>query len=435
VSATTPLLSAGFNTGGETSYGELVGASGVHFITAEGRRLIDASNTSCPLGHAHPAIVEVLREAAEAPTIIDGWHWPDRDHAARELLEIAFGDTGEWPGAVRFFLSASEANDAALSLAQALTGRRSVATRERAYHGFAGLSRDVTIQPHWHGGLSRSEGGVLPAPRMAPVVELPAPRGAVYRQPDGPDADPAELLAGAEQALADAAGVVIDYSQGGVYHDPRYQDLLAEAARATGTLWIADETVTGFGRVGGWFGFERASSRPDMVVLGKSMAGGGAPGGAVVLSAELAGRLAGTSWRTYSTFRGHPATVSAVRAHLRVSSETGLTERARELEPLLAERLVEIAGRHPSVARVDGRGLHWTVELHGPSWREWRADTAERPVASRVAARAVEAGALIGTSGEQTSLFVAPPLIIDRGELERLLDALDYGLDVADDRT
>jgi 4-aminobutyrate aminotransferase-like enzyme len=435
MTATTPLLSAGFNTGGEASYGELVGAAGVHFITADGRRLIDGSNTSCPLGHAHPEIVAAVRDAADAPTIIDGWHWPDREHAARELIEIAFADSGDWAGAVRFFLSASEANDAALSLAQALTGRGAVATRERAYHGFAGLSRDVTVQPHWHGGLSRGGGGVLPAPRMAEVVELPAPVGALYRNPDAPEVDSAALLADAERRLAEVAGVVIDYSQGGVYHDPSYQDRLAEAARAAGALWIADETVTGFGRVGGWFGFEHAESCPDMVVLGKSMAGGGAPGGAVVLSAELAERLAGTSWRTYSTFRGHPAAVSAVRAHLRVSSQTGLVERARELEPVLADRLLEIAGRHPAVARVDGRGMHWTIELQGPSWRDWRADSTEAPIASLVAARAVEAGALIGTSGEQTSLFIAPPLVIEREELETLLDALDHGLEVADNRS
>jgi 4-aminobutyrate aminotransferase-like enzyme len=430
----TPLLSAGFNTGGEASYGELVGAEGVHFITSDGRRLIDGSNTSCPLGHAHPAVVEAVRSAAGAPTVIDGWHWPDREHAARELLEIAFADTGDWAGAVRFFLSASEANDAALSLAQALTGRRAVATRERAYHGFAGLSRDVTTQPHWHGGISRREGGAMPAPRVAEVVELPAPETAFYRDPPGHDADPAELLADAEQRLADVAGVVLDYSQGGIYHQPDYQDRAAEAASAAGALWIADETVTGFGRVGGWFQFERGSTRPDMVVLGKSIAGGGAPGGAVVLSAELAERMSDASWRTYSTFRGHPAAVAAIRAHLRVSSELGLVERARELEPLMKERLVEMAGRHPSVSRVDGRGLHWTVELHGPSWREWLADTAEPPIASLVAARAVEADALIGTSGEQTSLFLAPPLIIERAELETLLDALDHGLDVADNR-
>jgi 4-aminobutyrate aminotransferase-like enzyme len=76
--------------------------------------------------------------------------------------------------------------------------------------------------------------------------------------------------------------------------------------------------------------------------------------------------------------------------------------------------------------------LHWTIELHGPSWRDWQGDEAE-PLASRVAARALEAGALFATSGEQTSIFVAPPLIITDEELEKLFAALDHGLTIADE--
>ena len=83
---------------------------------------------------------------------------------------------------------------------------------------------------------------------------------------------------------------------------------------------------------------------------------------------------------------------------------------------LYAKRLLDIARKHPSVKRVAGQGLHWTVELHGPDWRAWTADTTENPIASRVAARAMDAGAVIGTSGEQTSLFLAPPLIINAQE-------------------
>src|SRR5262249_1856674 len=94
-------------------------------------------------------------------------------------------------------------------------------------------------------------------------------------------------------------------------------------------------------------------------------------------------------------------------------------------------KLSEVAARHPSVARADGRGLHWTVELHGPSWRSWRGQEAE-PLASRVAARALEAGVLIATSGEQTSLFLAPPLVISEAEPDQVFDALHPGLTAAD---
>jgi 4-aminobutyrate aminotransferase-like enzyme len=122
----------------------------------------------------------------------------------------------------------------------------------------------------------------------------------------------------------------------------------------------------------------------------------------------------------------------AIRAHLRISSRDGLPERAQQLDAVMEALLRDIAAAHPSVRRIDGRGLHWTIELQGMDWRDWRGEESE-PLASRVAARALDAGALIATSGEITSLFLAPPLISEDEDLRRIVDALDHGLQVADD--
>jgi 4-aminobutyrate aminotransferase-like enzyme len=251
----------------------------------------------------------------------------------------------------------------------------------------------------------------------------------VTGQPDPTAGD--DWIADAEEKLGRSAAVILDYSQGGTYHSPAYQDRVAAMARDAGTLWIADETVTGFGRVGGWFQFQHAESRPDMVSMGKCLAAGGAAAGALVLSRDLVERLEGSGWQTYSTFRGHPVEVAAIRAHVRVSERDGIYERARELDATMHERMTEVARQHPSVSRIDGRGLHWTVELHGPDWRDWRGEEPE-PLASRVAARGLEADVLITTSGEQTSLFVAPPLIVSEDEIERIFTALHHGLELAD---
>jgi 4-aminobutyrate aminotransferase-like enzyme len=391
-----------------------------------GERLIDASNTGGPLGHQHPDIVAAVRAAAVAPAINEGWKWPERERAAEDLIELAF-DGEPWVGAVRFFLSGSEANDLALSLCQAITGRSALATRERAYHGMAGLARDVTVQPQWHGGLSNFDGGVRPAPREHRIVELPGPVGA--RIGDQPPLT-SEIRRG---ALDDVAAIIIDYTQGGVYYDGSYQDAIAAEARQAGALWIADEVVTGLGRQGRWFAFQGASSRPDLVTLGKPLAGGGMPAGAVVVSQELLNEFDGQSWQTYSTYRGHPMMVAAMRAYLRVVVRDSLLERVDELDGRIEQRMRLVADQHPSVARIDGRGLHWTVELRsGESWRDWAADTWDSPIATRVADLAVEAGVLLGTSGERDSLFLAPPLIISDAELDAIFVALDHGLELAD---
>lgn len=425
------LLRTGLNAG-EAAPMAVVGGEGVYFHLSDGRKLIDGSNTGGGLGHRHPAMVEAIRRAADTPVVNEGWTWVGRERAADDLMATAFRGEQDWVGAVRFCISGSEANDMALSLCQALTQRSALATRERAYHGITGLSRSMTVQPQWHGGLAVHAGGSkLPAP-MAPVRILPAPDGAIYGGPVT-NTPPSEYLADATRLLSDTAATIIDYTQGGIYYDGAYQDEVAKCARQAGSYWIADEVVTGAGRAGRWFAFQGAQSRPDIVTLGKSLGGGAAAVAAVVVSKDIVEQLKGTSWQNYGTLRGHPISMAAVSAYLKVVSEEKILDHVKSLEKLFTRRLLAIAQKHPSVQRVAGQGLHWTVELHGPDWRTWHADTTEVPIASRVAERALEAGAVIGTSGEQTSLFLAPPLVISEEEATLLLDALDHGLDIADE--
>jgi 4-aminobutyrate aminotransferase-like enzyme len=421
------LLSTSLTTGSQPL---VVAGDGMYLTLDDGRRVIDGTNTAAPLGHCHPEIVAAVREAAAAPALNEGMRWAVRESAAEALLETAFAGE-DWVGAVRFFISAGEANDVVLALAQALTGRPALATRERAYHGGVGFARELTVQPQWHGGVSYRE-RVMAPPRLADVIELPAPSGARIAGP-GPDrqADLAALGAAAPR-LEGAAAALIDYSQGGIYHQPYYQDRLAALAREAGTLWIADETVTGFGRMGHWFQFQAGESRPDLVTMGKGLAAGGAPAGAAVLSRDLVERLEDGGWQTYSSYRAHPIQVAATEAHVRVSARERLWERAAGFDELMAREMRRLADAHPGVARIDGRGLHWTIELHGPDWRQWDGRDPD-PLASRIAARTLEASVLVATSGEQTSLFIAPPLIVEEDELMTILEAVDHGLALADE--
>ena len=424
--AASRVLSTSLTSGSQPL---VVRAEGMYLELDDGRRVIDATNTAAPLGHAHPEIVEAVRAAASAPAINEGVRWAGREAAAEALLETALAGE-DWAGAVRFFISAGEANDALLALAQALSGRPALATRERAYHGGVGLARELTIQPQWHGGIAYRDRTAAP-PRLADVRELPAPAGARIAGPAADaDAD-REALDAAAGELADVAAVLIDYSQGGIYHQPGYQDRLAELARDAGALWIADETVTGLGRVGRWFQFQAGESRPDVVTLGKGLAAGGAPAGAAVISRELFERIEEAGWQSYSSYRAHPIECAAIEAHIRVSARDGLWRRALDFDGLMADEMHKLADAHPGIARIDGRGLHWTIEFHGPSWRDWEGHDPD-PLASRIAGRVLDAGAMIATSGEQTSLFIAPPLIVEEDELIKVLEALDHGLELAD---
>jgi 4-aminobutyrate aminotransferase-like enzyme len=422
------------NTSLTTNEGEpvsVVGGEGCWFQLSDGRKVLDGSNSAGALGHRHPDMVETILKSAEFPAISEGWAWKGRSQAAEDLIDIAFEGEHDWVGSVRFGLSGSEINDMALSLGQTLTGRHAIATRERAYHGLTGLSREVTTQPQWHGGLSFGDGRVAVTPPNCPVRVLSAPEGSLYgtRVVQRPAMSQDEMAA----TLADASSVIVDYTQGGIYHDAQYQDQVAAAAKRSGSLWIADEVVTGAGRSGRWFAFQGGKSRPDMVTMAKALAGGAGPIGAVILSKELTERLKPAAWQNYSTYRGHPIAMAGVSTYLNVIKRDRLLERVAHLEGIIGPRLVEIAQRHPSVARVDGRGLHWTVEFRGPHWQEWTAATTETPIASAVVAAAMAQNVVIGTSGEQTSLFLAPALIISDAEINLLLDVLDHSLTVADE--
>ena len=175
------VLSTSLTTGSQPL---VVRGEGMYLELDDGRRVLDAP-TPPRRSAAHPEIVEAVRAAASAPAINEGVRWAGREAAADALLDTAL-EGEDWAGAVRFFISAGEANDAMLALAQALTGRAPIATRERAYHGGVGLAREMTVQPQWHGGLAYRDRTAAP-PRLADVRELPAPVGARIA---GPEPDP-----------------------------------------------------------------------------------------------------------------------------------------------------------------------------------------------------------------------------------------------------
>lgn len=413
-------------------FGRVVDGEGVYLILEDGRRVLDGTNTGAPLGHRHPDLVEAMSHAARAPVIHEAWDSVARDKASEDLARIAFAQDPDWLGGVRWCLSGSEANDLALSLAQAFTGRSALATRARAYHGGSGLARETTVQPQWHGGLVAADGRSMPVPPSVAVRALRGPLGERIG-PHLPDdkLDRAQL-ADADKELAQAAAVITDYTQGAVYHSGAYQDHLARAAQRAGALWIADEVVTGLGRTGCWFSFEGGATRPDIVTLGKGLGGGAMPCAAVLVSRNLAERLDGAVWQTAGTFRGHVGAAIAISAHLAVLEREQLVARVGELDGVMLALLRELAARHPSVRRIDGRGLHWTIELHGTDWQSWYGHATREPIATRVAAEALEAGALIMTSGEEGFLVLAPALISTEQDLERLVGALDHGLALAD---
>jgi 4-aminobutyrate aminotransferase-like enzyme len=429
----TRLLSS-MSAPGQRHALQAVRGRGTQLTLADGRSVIDVGAMSANLlGHCHPEIVAAVQAAAETVNLGDMVGYPPREQAVDDILDIAYKGE-DWAGSVALFVSSSEAADLGLGLAQMLTGREPLVCRRSGYHGGVGLAREVSHHPMWNTSLAALAGGALARPAYGVTREIPVPECGRSFQPAGHDCADA-CLDGAADALADAAAVIMDYSQGGVVPSAQYQDALANMARDAGAMWIADETVTAYGRMGHGFAFQRGSMRPDMVTMGKGITGGAVSAGALILSKEVVEAIGERRWMTSSTYRGHPLAVAAMSAVVKVIERDQLVERAARLGESLGPELQSIADSHPSVRSVIGEGLSWLINVVEPDRSldedEWRGDGQHTGISNAVHQAILDQGVLIPEfSGER--LWIVPPLIISESDLATALEALDSALSVAD---
>lgn len=321
--------------------------------------------------------------------------------------------------------SGSEANDLALRIAEAATGRRSVAVLAGAYHGHAGAA--ATVSPYYHFGGAPND----PPPSHVHVVPVPdALRGVTV--------DPA---AAARSALAAAGGAVGAFifeafpsCAGQVVLPPGWLAAAVAVFRAAGAVVVADEVQTGLYRCSPShpFAFQLHGVTPDAVSLGKGLAGG-YPCGAVAVARAVSAPFAARGVRFFSTFGGSSAQALAGMAVLRVLADEDLPARAAAVGERLLLALRRALLRHPFIGDVRGSALMLGIELVRPG-----AGMARNPeAASWAAAEAKARGVLISADGFPAAavLKVKPPLCFSDadadvlvGVLADVMDAMPRGL-------
>ena len=223
---------------------------------------------------------------------------------------------------------------------------------------------------------------------------------------------------------------------------PDYLGGLRELTRRHGILWIADEIICGFGRLGRWFSYQLYDDlRPDLMVTGKGMNGCILPVGGVVASRELADQFERDRWCSGSTWDGHPLVAASVVANIEAMIEEEIVERCAETGVYVQERLEELCGRHRTIGRISGRGLYYIVELvdgdglpivRADRGFDFAGDMSSMP--TRIVGReCAERGVLLG-GFLPNSVKIAPPLTVSRDEVDVGLEALDAALDEVDRR-
>ncbi|EIC09392.1 aspartate aminotransferase family protein [Microbacterium laevaniformans] len=412
----------------------VAGGEGATFWDYAGNRYLDFSSqlVNLNLGHQHPDLVAAIQEqAGRLATIQPSMANDTRGELARRISEIAPDGFSK----VFFTNAGADANENAVRMARLVTGKRKVLAMYRSYHGNTSTAITLTGDPRrWAN-----------EPADASVVHFFGPYA--YRSPfhaDSPEQEAERGLAHLEQTIilegASTIGAIIIESvvgtNGVLIPPPGYLQGVRELCDRYGIVYIADEVMVGFGRLGTWWGFENFDVVPDLITFAKGVNSGYVPLGGVVISDRIAAHFDTVSFPGGLTYSGHPLACAPGVATFEVFRRDGILERVRDLgERVVRPRLEQMAARHPSVGEVRGLGLFWAIELvRDRRSREplvpFNASGADAAPMAAFAAACKKAGLWPFTHFNR--VHVAPPLIISEDDLVRGLDVIDRALEVTD---
>jgi putrescine aminotransferase len=381
-------------------YLEIVRAQGSRLWDSAGRTYVDgtASLWYCAAGHGRTEIADaVARQMGE----VAAYHTFARfTNTPEQRLAGVLAELEPIPDARVFFTNGgSEAIDTALKLVRAghrinrEGGRTIFLTRHYGYHG-------VMIGGTSIGGLPGNRqpyGPLLPDTYQVPHNDLEAMRAAVaYHGPERIAAIIAEPVIGAGGVFPPADG---------------YLAGLRELADESGALLVFDEVITGFGRLGSWFGSHHFRVTPDVMTFAKAITSGYLPLGGVAVGPRLRGWLEsehGYLLTHGGTYAGHPTCCAAALANLEILRSEDLPERARSAGQRLRQGLEGLVGR-PGVAGVRGEGLMQAIALEQP--------VAAGALSEEMLSRGVVARALPYAN----SVAFSPPLVITDEEIDELV--------------
>ncbi|APX89952.1 aspartate aminotransferase family protein [Brevirhabdus pacifica] len=385
---------------------ELVHGEGVWLWDADGRRYLDCYNNVAHVGHCHPRVVAAIaKQAGTLNTHSRYLHRGILDYVERLGARFGHGLSQMVP-----VCTGSEANDVAMRMAQAATGRTGFIATDATYHGNTALVSQLSTRRPPVGGYA---GNIRLVPAPGGDVDAEAFASSVARA--------AQELEEAGHGLAGLMLCPIFANEGFPDVPPGYADAAVAAVRKAGGLVLCDEVQAGFGRVGSHFwGHELLGIAPDAVSMGKPM-GNGHPVAGVMTRPDIMAAFRG-AFGYFNTFGGNPVSAAAANATLSVIEDEDLVTKARDVGAYARERLAAIG--HPLIAGLRGRGLFFGAELRH----------ADGSAASDATADLVEAmrrrGVLLNRIGPEGNILkIRPPMVFDHGHADLMIATLTEALD------
>ena len=411
------------HTGGLSSQARLFPVAfesgrGVYLNDVDGNQYLDFSSGIyvASLGHCHPVVSGAVADAAHRLMNCHDFPTPVRAEAQARLAAITPGDLS----IAQFYDSGTTAVEAALRVARVATGRRSFVGFGQGFHGKTlGASSLGTPDP-WNG--IRAEGFVR------------VPGAYPYRPPEGVGTEYVSdvVLEAVERAFESepdgVAAVLIEPVQGwggSIVPPDDFLPRLKQLCADNGTMFIADEVLTCFGRTGRMFAVEHWGVEPDLIALGKGL-GNGFPVSAVLARSDLKDAMNKASAST--SYGGNPMACAAILACISVIEDEALCERAASIGERLLAELRAMQERHPIIGEVRGLGMLLGIEL----------------VKDRVTKEpATDAGTFVYQEAFRRGLAwipaghilrLAPPLVISEDEAFAGLEIIEQAITEAENR-
>lgn len=387
----------------------LVRGEGVWVWDAAGKRYLDCYNNVPHVGHCHPRVVQAI--CTQAGTL--NTHTRYVHDGVLDYIERLTATFDHGISQAIMTCTGSEANDIALRMAQAATGKTGIIATDATYHGNTmAVSQLSTRKP--------PIGGRWPNVRLVPApdsLKRPDPDGSIFAS------HVTEAIKDLEAAGFGCSGILLCpmFANEGLPTLHRgWLDKTVAAIRAAGGIVIADEVQPGFGRAGSHFwGHEKLGFAPDVVVMGKPMANGH-PVGAVATRPDVMAAFR-NAFSYFNTFGGNPVSAAAALAVLDVIRDEGLQENAARVSAHVAARMANL--KHPLLRDVRSNGLFFGAEFSlddGQPATRFCADLVETMVARGILMNVIGAGRNI--------LKIRPPLPFSIENADFLMDELEASL-------
>ena len=391
----------------------LIKGEGVWVWDKDGQRYLDCYNNVPHVGHCHPHVVEAISvQAQKLNTHTRYLHEGIVDYGERltakfqtELNQIIMVCSG------------SEANDIALRMAQAATGKTGIIATDNTYHGNTMAVSQLSSRKPPIGGYAANV-------RHVPAPDTLRPIGGDYKSQANAFAKEIQTaIIDLETSGYGFSGFLFcpTFANEGLPDLPKnFMAPAAQVIKAAGGILISDEVQPGFGRTGdNWWGHEWLKLSPDVVTLGKPMANGH-PVAAVVAKENIMADFR-NAFGYFNTFGGNPVSCAAAAATLDVIEQDGLIENSRHVGKEFLERLQTI--KHEVIANIRGRGLFVALEL------EFNGFASEKS-AERIVEYARNNGMLVGRTGRNRNILkLRPPMPFSTQNAEQATTILNAAFD------